>query len=131
MTDPGSKSLSDKLLAAMGAAVELRVITFVDDVTISGTLADPKIDFGDKPKVGNVIATSINLVQGDVTSVVPERLWAADKQVIRDFHQAQVDQAKAIVERNLQLIAELGERVVKAVSELRQVEAKSGSGGQS
>jgi hypothetical protein len=131
MANDSPTSLSDRLLAAMGAAVELRVITVVDDVTISGTLAQAEVKFGDAVKQGNVIATSINLVQGDVTSVVPDRFWAADKQVIRDFHQAQVGQAKQIVERNLQLIGEIGEKVVKAISELRQIEAKPGSGGQS
>lgn len=123
-------SLSEKLLAAMSAAVELRVITFVDDVAISGTLAKPNVDFGATPKAGKVIATSINLVQGDVTSVVPERFWAADKQAIREFHQAQVGQAKEIVARNLELILEVGEKVVKALGELRDMEAKPAPGGQ-
>ncbi len=128
MSDSGPKSLSDKLLAAMGAAVELRVITYVGDAAISGNLERASVSFGDQPKPGNVIATSINLVQGDVTSVVPDRFWTADKQVIRDYHSAQVDQAKAIVERNLQLVAEIGEKVVKAVGELRKVETPTNEG---
>ncbi len=120
------KSLSDKLLAAMGAAVELRVVTYVGDAPISGTLAKPKVDFGSDAKPGNALATSINLVEGDITSVIPDKFWAADKQVIRDFHQAQVEQAKDIVARNLGLVADLGQRVIEAAADLRRIEAQRG-----
>jgi hypothetical protein len=94
-------SLSQKLLAAVGAAVELKVVTQVGDAAI---------------------ATSINLVQGDITNVVPEKFWAPDQQIIREFHQAQVEQAKSIVERNLRLIGEFGKQVAEAITELKKAE---------
>ena len=43
--------------------------------------------------------------------------------MIRDFHDAQVEQAKAIVERNLRMIAEIGKQVVEAIKDLQQLES--------
>jgi hypothetical protein len=112
-------SLSQKLLDAVRSAVELQIVTQVGDVAVSGTLDKYEITFAPN---GNAIATSINLVQGDITSVVPEKFWAPDQQVVRDFHQAQVEQAKSIVERNLRLIAEFGKQVADAITELKRAE---------
>jgi hypothetical protein len=119
MTDKKSTKLWEKLLAGVRSAVELRIITRVGEVEIEGELADPKLRFGAD---GHTIATSINLVEGDITSVVPDALWAPDKQAVRDFHEQQVEQAKLIVERNLRLIGELGTSLAKAIAELKQVE---------
>lgn len=111
--------LWEKLVKAMSAAVELRIITQVGDVNVSGDLAKPTVTLGK----GSAIATSINLVEGDITSVVPEEFLAPGQQVIRDFHDAQVEQAKAIVERNLRMIAEIGKQVVEAIKDLQQLES--------
>lgn len=104
----------------MSSAVQLQIVTQVGEATVRGELANPEVKFDEQK--GTAIATSINLVEGDITSIVPEKFWAPDQQIVREFHQAQVEQAKAIVERNLRLIGELGERVVEAVSKLKQIE---------
>src|SRR5690606_34943396 len=103
---------------AMNAAVELRIVTQVGEVTVAGDLAKPTVTLGK----GSAIATSINLVQGDITSVIPEEFLAPGQQVVRDFHDAQVEQAKAIVERNLRMIAEIGKQVVEAIKDVQQLE---------
>jgi len=120
MTDKPATKLWEKLLGGVRSAVELRIVTHVGEVEVSGDLARPTVKFSGEP--GNAIATSINLVDGDVTSVVPEKFWAPDKQVIRDFHQAQVEQSKDIVERNLKLIAELGSGIARAIADLQKIE---------
>lgn len=114
-----SDALSHELLAAVRSAVQLKVITQVGDVAVSGTLDEYTVRF--EPN-GNAIATSINLVEGDITSVVPDKFWAPDQQIVRDFHQAQVEQAKAIVERNLRMIGEFGKRIADAITELKRAE---------
>lgn len=119
MAGEESKSLSQMLLDAVGSAVRLQVVTQVGDVGISGTLNKYEVKL--EPN-GNAIATSINLVEGDITSVVPEKFWAPDQQIVRDFHQAQVEQAKAIVERNLRLIGELGKQIADGITELKRAE---------
>jgi hypothetical protein len=108
------------LLRAMNSAVQLQIVTQVGDATVSGPLGKPEVVF--EPQKGTAIATSINLVEGDITTVVPDKFWAPDQQIVREFHQAQVEQAKAIVERNLRLIGELGEQVFDAVTKLKQIE---------
>jgi hypothetical protein len=102
MSGTESKSLSQMLLDAVGSAVHLKVVTQVDELAIS---------------------TNINLVEGDITSVVPAKFWAPDQQIVRDFHQAQVEQAKAIVDRNLRLIGELGKQIADGITELKRAEA--------
>jgi hypothetical protein len=104
MADALKAPLSQTLLDAVRSAVQLQIVTRVGD--------------GDQ----NAIATSINLVQGDITNTVPDKFWAPDQQIVRDFHQAQVEQAKAIVERNLRMIAEVGKQVADAITELKQAE---------
>lgn len=118
--DKPATKLWEKLLGGVRSAVELRVVTYVGEAKLSGPLDRAMVEFGGEP--GDAIATSINLVEGDITSVVPEKFWAPDKQVIRDFHQQQVEQGKDIVERNLKLISELGSGIARAIAELKNIE---------
>ncbi|MFO7566791.1 MAG: hypothetical protein R6X02_29380 [Enhygromyxa sp.] len=119
MANDGPK-LWQNLLKATSSAVQLQIVTQVGDATISGEIASPKLEFEEQK--GTAIATSINLIEGDITSVVPEKFWAPDQQIVRDFHEAQVEQAKDIVERNLRLIGELGERIFDAIIKAKQIE---------
>lgn len=120
MTDQPPTKLWQQLLGGVRSAVCLRIVTQIGEVEVNGEFDRPNIAFsGEK---GDAIATSINLIDGDLTCVVPEKFWAPDKQVIRDFHQQQVEQGKAIVERNLQLIGELGSGIAKAIADLQKIE---------
>lgn len=114
--------LGDKLLRGVASAVELRIVTIVSEVTVDGDFAAPKVTI--PSGTHDAIATSISLASGDITSVVPERFWAPDRQVIRDYHQHQVDKGHEIVERNIRLIGEVGSALAKALGDLRNVESK-------
>jgi hypothetical protein len=118
----------DKLLRGVQSAVELRVITVVGEVKLGGKLSDPQVDFGDdKSKTASAIVTSINLVEGDITNIVPDQFWAPDKEVIRKYHEQQVSNGADIVSRNLRLISEVGEALIRTLSNLKNLE-KSNSG---
>jgi hypothetical protein len=119
----------DKLLRGVQSAVELRVITVVGGVKLGGKLAAPDLEFGDETtKVTNdAIVTSINLVEGDITNIVPDQFWAPDKEVIRKYHEQQVSNGHDIVSRNLRLISEVGEALIRTLSNLKNLE-KSNSG---
>jgi hypothetical protein len=119
----------DKLLRGVQSAVELRVITMVGGVKLAGKLTGPEVDFADdKSKVtSDAIVTSINLVQGDIISIVPDQFWAPDKEVIRKYHEQQVSNGHEIVVRNLRLISEVGEALIRTLSNLENLE-KSNSG---
>jgi hypothetical protein len=114
----------DKLLRGVQSAVELRVITVVGGVKLGGKLAAPEIQFGEdgaKP-TSDAIVTSINLVEGDITNIVPDQFWSPDKEVIRKYHEQQVSNGHDIVSRNLRLISEVGEALIRTLSNLKNLE---------
>jgi hypothetical protein len=110
-----------KLARGMQSAVELRVVTVVGGVELGGDLRKPTLKLA--PNAGkNTLATSINLVQGDITSVIPEPYWAPEREVVRQFHEAQVERGQQIVDRNVRLIAEVGKAAAEAIKELAKLE---------
>jgi hypothetical protein len=115
------RKLWEKLLRGISSAVELRVITIVSDLPITGEFRRPEVTL--RPNTSNAIATSINLIEGDITSAAPESMWSPDRAVIREFHQAQIDRGGEIVERNIRLVSELGSALAKAIGELRSLES--------
>jgi len=112
--------LWEKLLRGISSAVELRIVTIVSDLPITGDFCRPEVTF--KPNTADAIATSINLVEGDIISAAPESMWSPDRAVVREFHQAQIDRSGEIVERNIRLVSELGSAIAKAIGELRSLE---------
>lgn len=114
-----------KLAQGIQSAVELRVITVVGGVEIGGDLRKPTIKLA--PNAGkNTLATSINLAQGDITTVIPEAYWAPDREVVRQFHEAQVQRGQDIVDRNIRLIAEVGKAAAEAIRELSGLDNSKG-----
>lgn len=80
-------------------AVNLRVITLVGDAQVQGTLESlqvtaPAADSG-------TLVTDINLVGGDITTIISEKFLGADHADLRAAHQASVTQAQDIVARNI------------------------------
>jgi hypothetical protein len=122
-TSPTTKNdVWDKLLRGVQSAVELRVITVVGDVKLGGKLEAPQVSFGGEKLEGSAIVTSINLVEGDITNVVPDQFWSPDKEVIRKYHEQQVSNGHDIVDRNLRLISEVGEALIRTLSNLKNLE---------
>jgi hypothetical protein len=120
----------DKLLRGVQSAVELRVITVVGGVKLGGKVSGPEIEFGDgvAKETSDAIVTSINLAAGDITSIVPDQFWAPDKEVIRKYHEQQVSNGHDIVSRNLRLISEVGEALIRTLSNLKNLEKSNSSG---
>jgi hypothetical protein len=116
----------DKLLRGVQSAVQLRVITVVGEVSLDGEPGRATINLGD-PKLprSDVLATSINLADGDIINVVPEQFWAPDKQPIRAYHEQQVQHGHEIVRRNLQLIGEVGRELINIVAQVKNLEESS------
>jgi hypothetical protein len=114
----------DKLLRGVQSAVELRVITVVGGVRLGGKLNAPDVQFGDDvtKATSDAIVTSINLVEGDITNIVPDQFWSPDKEVIRKYHEQQVSAGHDIVSRNLRLISEVGEALIRTLSNLKNLE---------
>lgn len=114
------KKVWEHLLEGVRSAVELRIVTFIGEVELSGDLCKPDIKLpGGQHKA---IVTCVNLVEGDITSCFPDEYTTEERSWVRSYHDEQVKQGKEIVNRNLRLIAELGERLAKAIGELRKTE---------
>lgn len=114
------QTMWERLLQAVQAAVELQIVTVVGEATISGDINDTKVKF--PPDTTNAIATSINLIEGDITSVVPKQFWSPENEVIRQYHQAQIEKGHAVVAGNIQVIGEFGERLAGAIGKLKSLE---------
>jgi hypothetical protein len=98
------------LTRAIAEAVNLKIITVVSPVTLGGTLEKPTVAFDQSQKVG-AIATCINLLDGDITTAMDSAYGSNADDPVRQYHEAQVKEAKEIVDRNLRTIADLIDRV--------------------
>jgi hypothetical protein len=95
---------------AISEVVNLKVITVVSPVSIGGTLEKPAVTFDQGQKTG-VIATCINLLDGDITTAIDPAYGNNVDDPIRQYHEDQVKEAKEIVDRNLRAVADLIERL--------------------
>lgn len=110
---PPAKSQSELLgfvTHAVAEVVNLKIITVVTPVTVGGTLDRPTVGFDQGAKVG-AIATCINLLEGDITTAIDPVYASNPDDPVRQYHTAQVQEAKEIVDRNLKTIADLIERL--------------------
>jgi hypothetical protein len=94
-------------------SVNLRIVTLVGDAGVTGTLERMEIS-GPTASAGTLV-TDINLVAGDITRIISERLLAADYADLRTAHERSVAQAQDIVERNVKILVtiakELGQQL--------------------
>ena len=122
-----SSSLWDKLLRSIESTVHLRVVTYVGEIEVGGKLDKPEIAFpsGAQPKT---LTTAINLAQGDITTTIHPDFLSPDAQVLRDYHQHQVGQANAIVERNVKLVIELAQQLGGELEGLTSTRTDPGAG---
>ena len=82
---------------ALAEVVNLKVITVVTPVSVGGTLENPTIAFDQGQKVG-AIATCINLLEGDITTAMDPAYGSNVDDPVRQYHEAQVKEAKEIVD---------------------------------
>jgi len=95
---------------AVAEVVNLKIITVVTPVTVGGTLDKPTVAFDQSSKVG-AVATCINLLDGDITTALDPVYASNPDDPVRQYHTAQVQESKEIVDRNLKTIANLIERL--------------------
>ena len=94
-------------------AVNLRIVTVVGDATLKGTVERLEVDV--PAAAAGSLVTDINLVGGDITHIISDKLMGADYADLRNAHEAAVKQAQEIVERNVGILMsvakELGEQL--------------------
>jgi hypothetical protein len=93
--------------------VNLRIVTVVGDAVVQGTLEQMQV--GAPTANSGTLVTDINLVGGDITRIVSEKLLGPDYADLRAAHQDAVKQAQDIVARNanilVSIVKELGSQI--------------------
>ena len=94
-------------------SVNLRIVTLVGDAGVTGTLE--RMEIAAPTTSAGTLVTDINLVAGDITRIISERLLAAEYTDLRSAHEASVTQTQDIVERNVKILVtivkELGQQL--------------------
>jgi hypothetical protein len=94
-------------------SVNLRIVTLVGDAGVTGTLE--RMEIAAPTTSAGTLVTDINLVAGDITRIISERLLAVEYADLRSAHEQSVTQAQDIVERNVKILVtivkELGQQL--------------------
>jgi hypothetical protein len=109
-------------------AVNLRIVTLVGDAAVKGTLERLEVD-APAASAGSLV-TDINLVGGDITCIVSDKLLGADFSPVRAAHDAAVKQAQDIVERNVRILVSIAKEIGDQLGSLpppRQGPARGGN----
>ena len=112
-----ANSFLEKLRTAAENLVNLKIVTIVGDAELTGDLERPKVRF-DTADSGNnrlVIATNINLVEGDMTTVIPTKYDDQLEGAIMKYHAEQVVQANSSVTQKLKLVESLIKDIVPLI----------------
>ena len=103
-----AQSFLATLMKAAENLVHLQIVTVVGNVELSGTVDHPHIQFPDNAsQPDNVIVTNINLVDSDITTVIPAKYENDIDGPIMKYHADQVTQANQSMDKKLQLIQSL------------------------
>jgi hypothetical protein len=98
----------DALGATIRSAINLRVITLVGDAPITGSVESPNVSM---PAQAVSMVTNINLVEGDVSTLVSQAFLGGQYAELRTLHAAMTEQAQKIIERNVAIL----QAIVKTV----------------
>lgn len=93
--------LDEALGATIRSAINLRVITLVGDATIGGSIESPSVSM---PAQAVSMVTNINLVEGDVSTLVSQAFLGSEYAELRTLHAAVTEQAHKIIERNIEIL---------------------------
>jgi hypothetical protein len=103
------QALSDTI----NRAVNLRIVTLLGDPVVTGTLE--RLAVAAPATLTGALVTDVNLVGGDITRIMTEKLLGPEYADLRSAHQESVKQAQDIVARNVQIlttiIKELGDQL--------------------
>ena len=103
------QTLSDTIRSS----VNLRIVTLVGDPVVEGTLERITVTMPTSPS--RSLVTDINLVAGDITRIMSDKLLGPEYADLRNAHQEAVKQAQEIVARNISILTsvakEIGERL--------------------
>jgi hypothetical protein len=93
--------LDEALGATIRSAINLRIITLVGDSSVTGSVESPNVTM---PAQAVSMVTNINLVEGDVSTLVSQAFLGSQYAELRTLHAAMTEQAHKIIERNIEIL---------------------------
>ena len=89
--------------------INLKIVTVVGDVELSGDIQHPQVQFtkGGTDTEQIVIVTNINLIDSDITTAIPTKYENQVEGTIMKYHKEQVTQANATMDQKVKLIESL------------------------
>lgn len=105
-----TKSFMDIMLQAVENLATLRIMTLVGDVKVTTEMTDgksDKLDFKVDIKGAPAIVSTIDLVQGDVSTAIDDTLMTPEHVELRAMHEQKVKDANQIIKENLARIGEM------------------------
>ncbi len=96
------KDLITKLEGALNELINLKIVTAVGAITGTGKELD--IDWTQNPKV---MLTKIDMIQGDITTVIDPIFVTGEYKELRQFHAEREKQGLTTVRDNIKAIEEL------------------------
>ena len=107
----------EKLVVAAENLINLKIVTIVGDAKLSGTLERPIIEFSsdDSESQSIVIATNINIVDSDITTVIPKKYENDIGGAIMKYHTEKVSQANESMDQRIEFIKSLVKDIVPII----------------
>lgn len=101
------ESIFDRIHTALANLAALEIVTAVGPV--SGRIKENDTIRPDPGSLSNckMMYTKIDLLQGDITTCIPEEFITGDYQELREFHQAREQQGHEIIKGNIAALREL------------------------
>jgi len=110
-------SFLEKVVDAAENLINLKIVTVVGEAKLSGTLERPKVEFtsDDAEAEHFVIATNINIVDSDISTVIPKKYEDDIGGAIMKYHTERVSQATETMNQRIEFIKSLVEDIVPII----------------
>ena len=106
-TESKGKSVLENLMNTAENVATLNITTVVGEaIPVKG-----KDGYYLPDKTGKTMHSSIDLLQGDITSIIPQAFLSPPLSTIRQYHQAREDTGRQIIKENIECLMKLVELV--------------------
>ncbi len=106
--DRRGKSFFDKLFEKAADLASLNIQTIVGDFTGG--------DDGEKiarvPEKSDCILSTIDLIDGDITTAMSAKFLEGDYKELRDFHAKQEEEGRDIIEKNISTLKSIAQAII-------------------
>ena len=107
----------EKLEAAANRLVNLKIVTYLGSVEVTGEVDNLHVTLGDDDKLDGVaFVTNVNLLDSDITTIIPDGDIERYADVLA-FHREQVDGAMTSMERKAALLVSVVKDVMPVIDE--------------